>query len=161
MTKGSKNNGNYGLEFFTAHILPEGFAEITQIGEYLREVDIDYSVCSPFRRCKETARMLAKGKAMRFRADRRLEDHYMQPHFALERRVHAFLDDPTMKEFHNVCIVTHGAVILEILRQRLHEPQLRAEHVYNLNGTGCLYVIKGDQLDHLWSPSIQPQTYSF
>ena len=48
----SKYDISYGEQVETAEILPEGIAAVKRLGKYLKNIDTDFNVSSPYQRCR-------------------------------------------------------------------------------------------------------------
>lgn len=106
-----KKGEAYGNRVLTAEILPEGIPPIEKMGNYLKNVAFDYSVCSPILRCQQTAAILSKYTKKPFVTDKLLREYYEETFEELYKRTSTFLQNLQAKNYKNVLICTHGSVI--------------------------------------------------
>ncbi len=111
-TFATKRNSGYGALIFLASILKEGVPAIEIQAHFLNSIKTDYNVCSPVRRCKQTARIVQQISGKHFKQDRRLREYFLETFGQFKGRVQRFLDElDQMEEVETVLIITHGAVI--------------------------------------------------
>lgn len=96
-------------------ILPDGRQALEGIGRFLKNVPTGANFCSPYLRCRESAKIAGRASNRKFRVDSRigeLEGKEKFPDF--KRRVENFLTEMAGKKYPAVAICTHGAVIAAI-----------------------------------------------
>lgn len=101
----------YGETVYSADIIPQGIESIKKIGKYLKDIESDYNVSSEFKRCRETVEIISKITGEEFKFDKRLNENIEEDKNMFIKRVKSFVDETKKKNFQNIVICTHGAVI--------------------------------------------------
>jgi broad specificity phosphatase PhoE len=110
-TFATKRNSGYGALVFIAPILKEGIPAIEAQAAFLNDIHTDYNVCSPVRRCKQTAKIVHDITGKRFHTDRKIREYFLETFGGFKNRIELFLTELDNSGIETVLIITHGAVI--------------------------------------------------
>lgn len=97
-----------------AKLLPEGKNDILALAEKIKPLKTDINLCSEFIRCRQTAAIITKITGKTFKLDSRLNEYHQETFLEFTNRVKNFLKDIQSKNYQNILISTHGAVIAAI-----------------------------------------------
>lgn len=96
-------------------ILPDGVNALKKEGEFLKNIKTGANFCSPYLRCRESAKIVSEKSNKDFKTDSRLGELEGKESFNhFKNRVESFLDEIKKKNYESVAICTHGAVIAAI-----------------------------------------------
>ncbi len=140
-TFATKAGTGYGLRIFSADILPEARGPLERIGKYLKDKNIDFSVSSKFRRCRQSAGIVEEITGNKFAYDSRLNEYFLEPYWYLRRRVASLINEAREKKYQTVCICTHGAVIAALIHVLTPEASRRPFSIYNFPPPGVLISV--------------------
>ena len=73
----SKTDIPYGDKMETAEILPEAYAPIEKLADYLKDITTGANYSSPYKRCVQTVQIVEKTTQKKFTFDDRLKDWYL------------------------------------------------------------------------------------
>lgn len=110
-TFATKSGGGYGVRIFNAPILPEGKEAIEKMAKFLKAKDVDLSLSSPFKRCKQTVEIISGITGSEFKFDKRLSEFFLETFGHFKRRIKNLVDEVESSDYKSVAICTHGAVI--------------------------------------------------
>ncbi len=144
---------NYGNDFLTADIIPEGIPSIIKIGEFLRNVKSDYNISSKIKRCIETSKIVSDITGFKFSYDERLNDalfdlktqHLItEPFENFNKRINSFYEEIQGKNYKNIVICTHGCVIAA-LKSLILENKLEEIDLLKFPKPGVLTIIRDNK----------------
>lgn len=149
-TFSTKNKVPYGDSVITAKILPEEVPVIKEIGEFLKDKEVDYFVTSAFFRCIETAKIVSEKIGRSFVTDERLNEYFLDTEdFSLFReKVNSFLRDIEQNEFKNITICTHGAVIAAI-KHLVTNGQFEVHSLSDFSLPGVVTILKDGAVNEI------------
>ena len=107
----TKNNIPYMGDEASAKILSEGIPALERLAEYLLKIETDLNVSSPYKRCKETVKIVSQISKKEFVYDPRLGEYYQETFEEFSSKIKDFLAEIQKKDYQNVAICTHGGVI--------------------------------------------------
>ncbi len=132
---------SYGARVFSASILEEAKPTLQKLAEYLKDIPTDFNASSQFRRCRQTVQIVEKETKKEFIFDKRLNEFVFETPWAFRHRVKSFLKTLVDKDYQNVAICTHGAV-LSLLASLL------TGKAVGFPKPGVLVIIKGNQIKY-------------
>jgi broad specificity phosphatase PhoE len=138
----------YWHRLYSAPILEEGKPAILKLAQFLKNVDSDYNVCSPFLRCLQTAEIVAAVTGKNFETDRRIREYSFELPVFLKRRVLNFLSEMENSDKKTIVICTH-AIIIELIIQYLTRGKISLRERLTAPLPGVLTIIKDKQLKEL------------
>lgn len=106
---------SYGLQLFSASILPDAMGSLKQMGEYLKKEPLDFCVSSPIVRCRQTAEIITSITKKPFFYDNRLREFFLESYGSLRRRLTELLLEIEEKHYTHVAVCTHAAVIAALI----------------------------------------------
>ncbi|HLL61018.1 MAG TPA: phosphoglycerate mutase family protein [Candidatus Nitrosocosmicus sp.] len=137
----------YGFRIFSAPILEEGKPTIIRAAEFLKTIDTDYHLASPFRRCRETAEIISKVTGKQFIFDRRLGELF-EPFWLFKRRVLHIARDIENSSYNNILICTHGAVIASLTHYFM-SGNINIKNLSDFPRPGVISIIENKKLTQL------------
>lgn len=126
---------------WTADIVPETVNLIKNIAEYLKKFKFDYSVSSEFTRCRNTVNIISKITKQKFEFDNRLNEDIEDDKDKFISRVSNFYNEIILRDYNNVAICTHGAV-LAALKYLLLTGYVNSVQLNDFPPPGTIWVIK-------------------
>jgi broad specificity phosphatase PhoE len=151
MTFVSKNNlPNYGDQEFSAKILPEGIPAIKKLGLFLKEIESDINLTSPYNRCLETVEIIAAIAGKNFHKDERLGEFRsgLESFGELSSRIISFVDDLKSNEYKNVSVCSHGYPISAMI-QYVSSGKIEKKQLLTYPDPGVLSIFKDGKLTQI------------
>jgi broad specificity phosphatase PhoE len=145
LTQPVKEGRWYWGSLYSAVILDEAKPSIIRIGNFLKNIDSDYNVTSPFKRCIQTSEIVTEITGKKFVPDRRLSEYTLELPWNFKKRVMSFINEMENSEHKTIIICTH-AVVLEMLIQYFTNGRLSLRHRFKLPLTGVLTIIKDKKI---------------
>ena len=143
-----KPGEEYGSRTFTAGLIPEGKPAIKKIAEYLKDKPTDINASSSVLRCKESAEIIEGITGKKFVYDKRLYEFHAESFGSVEKRVKSFFDEVTHKNYKNILICTHGAII-GALKSLILTGNMTANSVLDFPDSGVLLKIKDKRVEEI------------
>ncbi len=144
----SKHNIPYGLNVENASILPESIPITKRLAEYLKNINTDCHMASPYLRCRQTVEIVEQITGKEFEYDDLLHDYNPNLESVTDtaKRTKKFYENISQKDYKQIAICTHGypiAMLKSIITkgyintnpERLVYPQ-----------TGVLLIIKNKKI---------------
>jgi broad specificity phosphatase PhoE len=147
-TKYSKFHLSYPRDSRLIEILPEGIPAIKKIGEYLKEIESDYNAVSEFDRCQTTIKIVSETSGKNFKKEARLNEFERESFSEFKNRVKSFVDEIGEKNYRNVVICTHGAVVAA-LKKLLTGKNIRIIDLPFYPKTGTILRIEGNKIEEI------------
>ncbi len=145
LTQAVKDKRWYWGKLYSADILDEAKPSIIKIGELLKDIDSDFNVSSPFKRCIQTSEIITEITGKKFVTDRRLGEYAFEFPWTFKKRVMGFIEDMENSKHRTVIICTH-AVVLEMLIQYFTNGNISLRHRIKAPLTGVLTIIKDKKI---------------
>ncbi len=143
-TFATKRNSGYGALVFLAPILKEGIPAIEAQAAFLNDINIDYCVSSPVKRCRQTAKIVHSMTGKNFHFDRRIREYFLETASRFKGRIGQFLVDLDNSDYESVLIITHGAVIAA-LTHLLAEGNFHITEITDYPKPGVMRIIERGQ----------------
>lgn len=152
-TKESKSYKEYNVQSIrNAPILDESKTTIVRIASFLKNVETDYNVSSPYFRCRQTVKIIEDITGKAFVFDERIGEYLLavneETHQELVSRLKDFLQDIKDSKFKNVMICTHGGVIAA-LKHLIIEGEFKHEQLRDYPESSIITVIKDHRIEEL------------
>ncbi len=138
----------YGDKIITAAILPEAILPIQRMGTYLCDIPSDFNVSSEFLRCRQTTQIVSDITKKQFLFDSRLNEYYNESFDEFSTRVKSFLQEIEQKNYQDILVCTHGAVIAALKRLILAN-HLEVSQLNDFPKTGMLLCIKNKNIEEI------------
>jgi broad specificity phosphatase PhoE len=149
-TFATRSGMGYGFRIFSAPILPQAVGPLKKMGNYLHDVDIDFSISSALIRCRQTAEIITKESGKEFIFDKRLNEYFLETFGHLRKRLQAVLTDIDNNDYKNIMICTHGACIamlISILTARHEKPV--SFSLFQYPPPGVLTIIRDNSVQEI------------
>jgi len=144
VTYETKTHTDYTSDIYSADILPQSIEFLKKMGLYLNDIPSDFCVSSPLARCRETVEIISDISGKPFFFDSRLTEYssHLESMQQLRDRINSFMQEITQKNYQNIQLCTHGAIISALLSAIKHqEITLDTLSVYPEPGT--LLIVSG------------------
>lgn len=138
----------YGDQIVTAQILPEAIPVINKTAAFLKDKPTNANISSEFLRCRQTAEIVTNITNKQFTFDKRLNEFYDESFLQLKNRLQDFLKDLEKKNYANVLLCTHGAVIAGI-KHLLLKNSLEEENLLDFALPGVLTIIQNGAIQEI------------
>ncbi len=145
LTQPVKDGRWYWGTLYSAAILDEAKPSIIRIGQFLKNIDSDFNVTSPFRRCVQTSEIVTEITGKKFEPDRRIGEYAFEFPWSFKKRVLRFIEEMENSEHKTIIICTH-AVVLEMLVQYFTNGHISLRHRIKAPLTGVLTIIKDKKI---------------
>lgn len=146
----SKRSVDYGDNILTAKIIKEGIPAIERMSRFLKNIDTDINICSELKRCRQTSKIISGITDKKFIFDSRINeylDKYEGETFLhLRQRIESFLSDLKTKNYKNILVVTHGAIIAGIKNLLLNR-KFEEKDIVDYPDCGELVIVKDERLE--------------
>lgn len=148
LTLAAKQRRWYWNALYSAQILDEGKPSIERIANHLKRVKSDYNVCSPFKRCRQTADIVTRVTGKKFVSEKRIGEYTFEFPWSFKRRVLRFIEDMENSN-HKVIIICTHSVVIEMLIQYATNGKISLIHRLKSPLTGVLTVIKDKKISEI------------
>jgi len=145
ITQPVKDGRWYWGTLYSADILDEAKPTTIRIGQYLKDIDTDFHVTSPFKRCVHTAAIVTEITGKEFVTDKRLSEYTLEFPWNFKKRILRFIEDMENSKHKTIVICTH-AVVLEMLIQYFTNGHISLRHRIKAPLTGVLTIIKDKKI---------------
>jgi len=130
-------------------ILPESYTALEKIGKYLKDIPTDANFCSPYLRCRQSAKIVGKFSNKKYVIDSRIEELEGHINFSdFRKRIISFLNEIKEKNYSAVSICTHGAIIAAIKHMEVNGG-FHFFQVLNYPEPGNLIIIKNRKVTQI------------
>ncbi len=147
-TWATKTGQPYGAQVVTAPILEEGKVAIKRIGQYLKPIEADLSVCSQFLRCRQTAQIVTNITNKTFILDSRLNEYNLETFNQFKQRIADFLEEIKQKKYQTIVVCTHGGVIAGFKHLVVND-KLTEDSLPDYPEPGILTIIDEDRVSEI------------
>lgn len=141
----TKKGGWYWHKLYSAPILEEGKPVIAKMAKYLKKIDSDYHVRSPFLRCQQTADIVTDMTGKIFEVDRRIREWDWEIPYYFKKRVLYFLQEMETSDKQVILVCTH-AFVIQLLVQYLTTGKVGWRQLLVAPLPGVLTIIKEKQV---------------
>lgn len=142
-TRQSKLGISYAGEELTAKILPEGILATEKIGGFLKNVETEANFSSEYLRCQETAAIVEKVSGKKFVTSPLLNEYVEGEFDDLVRRGQDFLAMIKEKNFEDVAVCTHGAVVA-CLTSLARKRSFDVSALFDYPKTGVIWIVSDE-----------------
>lgn len=141
LTQAVKQNRWYWTSIYSARIIEEGKPSIIRLAEYMKNIDSDFNVASPFKRCQQTAGIVTEITGKTFATDKRIGEYAFELPWTFKRRILRFIADMEKSEQKTIVICTH-AIVIEMLIQYFSNGHVSLRHRLKAPLTGVLTKVQ-------------------
>ena len=144
----TKKGGWYWHRLYSAPILEQGKPVITKMAHYLKDIESDYNVRSPFLRCQQTAEIVTDITGKIFEVDRRIREWDFEIPYYFKRRVLNFITEMEKSDKQVILVCTH-ALVLQVMIQYLTLGNVNMGKLLAAPLPGVLTIIKEKKAEQI------------
>jgi broad specificity phosphatase PhoE len=142
----SKTQGGiYDGDNFKTPILYEGKDITVKLANYLKDIESDYNVSSPYERCLETIKIISEITGKEFVIDERVGEFFEKEYLDYRKKIEEFLAEIKQKNYSSVIICTHGATMSQLIHLICDENPEEYIPVSEYESTGILVIVEDKQ----------------
>jgi broad specificity phosphatase PhoE len=139
----SKNTGGiYDENNFATPVLSSGKDITIKLAQYLKDIPSDLNVSSPFERCKETVEIITQVTGKKFIFDERVGEYFQISYPDFRARIEDFLKEIEGRDYQNIIICTHGAVMSQIVHLLCDDKPEEDIPISEGKNTGILVMVE-------------------
>jgi len=138
----------YGEAVVSAEIIVEGIPAIKNTANYLKQVPSSFNASSELLRCRQTVEIVSEATGKIFVFDRRLNELINESFDVFKNRVMDFLKEIEIKNYENILVCTHGAVIAA-LKHLITKKRVEASELSDFPEPGVLTLIKDKKVQEI------------
>lgn len=147
-TFATKAGTGYGIRIFSASIIQEGIPAIKKMGEYLKNIPLEYQLTSNVRRCIQTTSIITEITGKSFEKDKRLNEYFLETFGYFRERITSVIKDIEKTNYEKIAICTHGGGIA-IIKNLLINKKIKPSDIFSFPDPGRLIIIKDNKLEEI------------